>query len=183
MALAGINLLPQEAKVNLHYLKLLQAWRRWLLILLAVFLLNAGFLLAGQWWLNSKISHLKQKETNLRSQIMRFSPHFQQQLVARQNIQNAALILSQRRLFSRYLKALKIFLGKGVILKTVNFRGNNLTVQGYWPNLVNFGSFEERAAEFRRWLPTSEFSSVNLQAVTLRPEGVGFTLVLRARKP
>lgn len=182
MALAEINLLPQEAKVNLHYLKLLQSWRRRFVALLAIFLLNAGFLLAGQWWLSSQVDMLKQKQASIYSQIMRFSPHFQQQLIARQNIRDAAALLQKRRLFSRYLEALRIFLGKGVVLKTVSFRGNNLTIQGYWQDLNKFNSFEERAAEFRRWLPASEFSDVSLQSVVLKPEGAVFTLVLKARK-
>jgi len=181
MAAIEINLLPQEAKVNLHYLKLSQAWRRRLVILLLAFSINAGLLLAGQWWLNNKIARLRQKQKRVYSQMARFSPHFQQQLIARQNIRNAAEILKKRRLFSHYLQILQAFLGQGTVLNNIHFRGNSLTAQGFWPKITDFGSFEDKAVKFRHWLPAAEFPAVDLQRVTLKPEGAYFTLVLRTR--
>ncbi len=180
--MTAINLLPQKSRFNWRYFRAAQRWRQYLLILLVVFLILGSIVFALKLFLYHQLRQRQRQKVALQQQLNTFQGRLQQQIVARQKIHTAAIILKKRRAFSQYLALLKSFLGQGADLREIHAHSNQLLINGSWPGLTNLAEFEKHLAKFRHWFPKQKFQLLKIENLSAAQGGVNFSLLVKLEK-
>lgn len=163
-----INLLPTATRFELQKIKLEKQLKKIAVIVVVVWLVVLGLVVAGRMFFRIRLSQLNKKEKNISQAMQQFSPQVNLQQSLRLRVKLAADVLAKRPLFYDRLDRLMSYLPEERKLNRLEIKRNEIKLSGSLPTLASLNNLEEQLKDLNR---KEKYGKIDLTGVGQNPDG------------
>jgi Tfp pilus assembly protein PilN len=163
-----INLLPAATRFELQKIKLEKQLKKIAVIVVIVWLVILGLVVAGRLFFRFRLSQLSKKEQNISQAMQEFSPQVNLQQSLRLRVKLAADVLAKRSLFYDRLDRLMSYLPEERELSRLEIERGGIKISGTLPDLVSLNNLEKKLNEMNS---KENYRKIDLSSVGQAPSG------------